>query len=170
MTSAGVDWDTGCAEGAERHSCPIDPATTIDTVTETAAPPLSLVLFSGTDDKLSAAAILGAGAAMMGRPVRVFLQYWAADAFRRERIPLDHGVVSEATDDQRTAFSAHRTRGQHWSETLRQAKELGDVRISVCALALELLGATKDDFDPLVDDVEGVAAFMAEAGDAITFI
>lgn len=134
------------------------------------SPTLSLVLFSGTDDKLSAAAILAAGAAMMGRPVRVFLQYWAADAFRRARMDADHGVVPEATPAQRDAFAAASARGQHWSETLRQAKDLGDVHVSVCALALDLLGAKKDDFDPLVDDVEGVAAFMSEAGEAITFI
>jgi len=136
----------------------------------TASGPLSLVLFSGTDDKLSAAAILVAGAAMMGRPVRLFLQYWAADAFRRDHIFRHHGIAGGTTAAQRAAFTASVARGQHWSDTLRQAKELGDVRVSVCALALDLLGATKDDFDPVVDDVEGVAAFMAEAGDAITFI
>ena len=36
---------------------------------------LNLVLFSGTDDKLQAAAILTAGAAALGKPVNVFLQY-----------------------------------------------------------------------------------------------
>ena len=46
---------------------------------------LSLVLFSGTDDKLNAAAVLCAGAAAMGRKVNVFLQYWALDAFRAGR-------------------------------------------------------------------------------------
>lgn len=136
----------------------------------TASGPLSLVLFSGTDDKLSAAAILVAGAAMMGRPVRLFLQYWAADAFRRDHILRHHGIAGGTTATQRAAFTASAARGQHWSDTLRQAKELGDVRVSVCALALDLLNATKDDFDPVVDDVEGVVAFMAEAGDAITFI
>ena len=30
--------------------------------------PLSLVMFSGTDDKLTAAAVLAVGAAVMGRP------------------------------------------------------------------------------------------------------
>lgn len=34
----------------------------------------SMVLFSGTDDKLNAAAVLIAGAAAMGRKVDVFLQ------------------------------------------------------------------------------------------------
>lgn len=141
---------------------------------ETPAPPgpapLSLVLFSGTDDKLSAAAILIAGAAMMGRPVRVFVQYWAADAFRRDRIMRDHGLAGGTTAAQRSLFEATTARGQHWSDTMRQAKELGDVRISVCALALDLLSVTQDDFDPLVDDVLGVAAFIADAGDAVTFI
>ncbi|TAL11735.1 MAG: peroxiredoxin, partial [Chloroflexota bacterium] len=52
---------------------------------------MNLVLFSGTDDKLQAAAILAAGAAALGKPVNVFLQYWALDAFRAERISSDHG-------------------------------------------------------------------------------
>ncbi len=54
--------------------------------------PLSLVLFSGTEDRLQAAAILTAGAAALGAPVHIFLQYWALDAFRAarigERLPL----------------------------------------------------------------------------------
>lgn len=132
--------------------------------------PFSLVLFSGTDDKLSAAAILVAGAAMMGRPVRLFVQYWAADAFRRDRIHRDHGLAGGTTVEQRALFESATARGQHWSDTLHQAKELGDVRVSVCALALDLLGVTQEDFDPIVDDVQGVAAFIAEAGDSITFI
>jgi peroxiredoxin family protein len=36
---------------------------------------LSLVLFSGTDDKLMAAATLAAGAAAMDRPVNVLLMF-----------------------------------------------------------------------------------------------
>lgn len=47
-------------------------------------PTLSLVLFSGTDDKLNAAAVLAVGAAAMGRKVNVFLQYWALGAFRAD--------------------------------------------------------------------------------------
>ena len=43
----------------------------------------SLVLFSGTDDKLAAAAVLAVGAAAMGRPVSIFLQYWALHFLQR---------------------------------------------------------------------------------------
>jgi len=37
---------------------------------------ISIVLFSGTDDKLMSAATLAAGAAALGKPVKIFLQYW----------------------------------------------------------------------------------------------
>ena len=47
---------------------------------------LSIVLFSGTDDKLHAAATITAGAAAMGIPVSILLMYWALDAFRADRI------------------------------------------------------------------------------------
>ena len=35
--------------------------------------PINLVLFSGTDDRLQAAAVLAAGAAALGKPVHIFL-------------------------------------------------------------------------------------------------
>ena len=57
---------------------------------------VSLALFSGTDDKLQAGAVLTVGAAAMGRKVNVFLQYWALDAFRADRVAKDHGVAPEA--------------------------------------------------------------------------
>ena len=129
---------------------------------------VSLVLFSGTDDKLDAAAVLAAGAAAMGREVNVFLQYWALDAFRADRIGKDHGVSADAGPEGATLVARHET--QHWSDTLAQAKDLGQVGIHACALSMDMFGITKDDLDPLVDDVEGVAAFWAEATGPVTFI
>jgi len=124
---------------------------------------LSLILFSGTDDKLGAAAILATGAAAMGRPVNLFLQYWALDAFRRSKIAADHGVAAEAGAYGASLVKQGQAGERHWSELLRQAKDIGDVRIHACALSMELFGIDKGDLDPLVDDVEGVAAFMNDA-------
>lgn len=129
---------------------------------------LSLVLFSGTDDKLQAAAVLVAGAAAMERPVNVFLQYWALGAFRADRIRKDHGASPEAGPEGLAAMQRHG--GQHWADTLSMAKDVGEVRIHACALSMEMLAITMADLDPLVDDVEGVAAFMADATGAIAFI
>ena len=132
---------------------------------------LSLVLFSGTDDRLGAAAVLATGAAAMGRPVNVFLQYWALDAFRKEKMAADHGAAPEGGAAGAALVRAHLDGDRHWSALFRQAKELGDVKVHACALSMELFGITKDDLDPLVDDVEGVAAFMSDATSGpITFI
>src|SRR5574341_2046628 len=132
---------------------------------------LSLVLFSGTDDKLTAAAVLAVGAAAMGRPVNLFLQYWALDAFRADRITRYHGAAPEAGPAGDALLRGSIEGPKHWSEILRQAKDVGDVRIHACALSTELFGITQADLDPLVDDIEGVAAFMGDAADGpITFI
>ena len=135
-------------------------------------PRLSLVLFSGTDDKLNAAAVLTAGAAAIGRPVHLFLQYWALDAFRQERIDRDHGLAPEAGAEGKGHVEALRLAGQaSWAETLRQAKELGGVEIQACTLSMDLLHITEADLDPLVDGVEGVTAFWLAAGDGqVVFI
>lgn len=134
--------------------------------------PIAISLFSGTDDRLNAAAVLVAGAAAMGRPVHVFLQYWALDAFRADRIERDHGLAPEAGDAGRAAVAALRERGQAgWAETLRQAKEIGPVEIQACSLSMDLLEIAPGDLDPLVDGVEGVAAFWMEAeGAQVLFI
>jgi len=134
--------------------------------------PLNLVLFSGTDDKLQAASVLAAGAAALGRPVNVFLQYWALDAFRKERIGHDHGLAPEAGTEGRAHVDALRAAGQaSWADTLRQAKDLGGIDIEACSLSMDLLGLEEADLDPLVDGVEGVTAFYLSAGDGqVVFI
>ncbi len=134
--------------------------------------PLNLVLFSGTDDKLQAAAVLTAGAAALGKPVNIFLQYWALDAFRRDRIGLDHGLAPEAGPEGRARVDALAKAGQaSWADTMRQAKSLGGVAIQACSLSMDLLHLDDEDLDPLVDGAEGVTSFYLEAGDGqIVFI
>ncbi len=128
----------------------------------------SLALFSGTDDKLQAAAVLTVGAAAMGRDVNLFLQYWALDAFRADRILKDHGVAPEAGPDGEAAM---RDQGKtHWSELLRQSKDIGEVHVYACSDSMEMFHITQEDLDPMVDGVWGVASFFAAADGPVTFI
>jgi peroxiredoxin family protein len=135
-------------------------------------PTLSIALFSGTDDKLNGAALLTAGAAALGRKVDILLQYWALDTFRAGNPTKDHGLAPEAGPDGAAAVQrlAAAGGGQHWSAVLAQAKELGEVRVHACSLSMDLLGLTQSDLDPLVDDVEGVTAFMLAADGQLVFI
>jgi peroxiredoxin family protein len=131
---------------------------------------LSLVLFSGTADKLHAAGTIAAGAAAMGRPVNVLLMYWALDAFRADRIENDHGLAYDAA---RPRF--HEPVGRvgeiPWLETFRQAKEIGEVSILACSGSLDVLGIDVTTLDPLVDSSGGIASFLMAAEDGqILFI
>ncbi len=133
---------------------------------------ISIVLFSGTDDKLQAAATLAAGAAALGRPVKIFLQYWGLNVFRADGINADHGLAPEAGEAGKAAVAAAAKAGQAtWIETLRMAKELGEVDIQACSASMDILKLKQSDLDPIVDGVEGVAAFYINAGEGqIIFI
>jgi peroxiredoxin family protein len=125
---------------------------------------LSIVMFSGTADKLHAAATLAAGAAAMGRPVNILLQYWALDAFRAERVEVDHGL---AYDSMAAGASkpVEGTKAIPWLDTFRMAKELGELSIYACSGSLEVLGIDIADLDPLVDAAGGIATFLMTAED-----
>jgi len=132
--------------------------------------PLSLVLFSGTADKLHAAGTIAAGAAAMGRPVNVLLMYWALDAFRAEGITANHGLAFDGV----RPGSSEPVAGVGaipWLETFRQAKELGEVTIWACSGSLATLGIDAAALDPLVDGSGGIATFlMAAEGGQVLFI
>lgn len=134
--------------------------------------PLNLVLFSGTDDKLQAAAVMTAGAAALDRKVNIFLQYWALAAFRKDALEGDHGLSPEAGLAGARLVAEAAAAGQApWHETLRQAKELGGVDIQACSLSMDVLRIEAEDLSDLVDGAEGVTAFYLNAGDGhIIFI
>lgn len=87
------------------------------------------------------------------------------------RIPPFH-LAPEAGPDGAAAVYRLQAEGggQHWSTVLAQAKQLGEVRVHACSLSMDLLGLATDDLDPLVDDVEGVTAFMLTADGQLVFI
>ena len=134
--------------------------------------PLNIVLFSGTEDRLQAAAVMTSGAAALGRKVNILLQYWGLEAFRKDRIATSLGLAPEAGARGAARVAEAAAAGQQpWHATLRVAKELGEVDIQACSLSMDVLKIEEDDLDPLVDGVEGVTAFFLNAGDGhILFI
>ena len=134
--------------------------------------PLNLVLFSGTDDKLQAAAVLTAGAAALGKPVNVFLQYWALDAFRADRIADDHGLAPEAGADGRPPSTPSappvRPAGRR---PFARPRSLAASTSRPARSQWTCSTSNPTDLDPLVDGVEGVTAFYLNAGEGqVVFI
>ena len=128
---------------------------------------MSIVLFSGTVDKLLAASILATGAAAMDMEVDLFLTTWGIEAFRKgayktnTRISRDFEEYGSVMREMMAAKKA-----PTWWENLQGAKEIGDVHIAACSMTMELFGLTLNDLEPIVDEVTGVATFMERARDS----
>lgn len=134
---------------------------------------LSMVVFNGTVDKLFPVAIMASGGVMMGKQVDIFLTFWGLMAFRKGE-PQKNMQVSkdyEALAPEMMQIMQEK-KVPSWYETLKQAKELGDVRVFACGMTMDLYGLTLDDLDDIVDDVAGVGEFVQRAteGQATLFI
>ena len=128
---------------------------------------MSLIVFSGTVDKLLAASILATGAAAMGLEVEVFLTTWGMMAFRKgdyktnTRLSKDFEEYGPAMMEAMQAKKA-----PSWMDNLVGAKEIGDMKVYACSMTMELFGIQLSDMESIVDDVTGVAAFVERAKDS----
>ena len=127
---------------------------------------MSLIVFSGTVDKLMAASILATGAAAMGLEVEVFLTTWGLEAFRKDsyktnaRVSKDFEEYGPIMMEQMMAKQV-----PSWMDNLKGAMEIGDVKIYACSMTMELFGMKLEDLEPIVTDVTGVATFIERAKD-----
>jgi len=128
---------------------------------------MSLVVFSGTADKLIAVATLATGAAAMGMEVELFLTFWGLEAFRtgaKERPPR---ITAEFEDYGPVMMELMQVkRVPHWLDTIRDARDIGNVKVFACSATMELFDIKLDDLEDVVDEVTGVATFIDRAKDA----
>jgi len=127
---------------------------------------LSMVVFSGTVDKLYPVAIMASGAVAMGMDVDLFLTFYGLDAFRKGQPEKNQKMdVNYAEIAPMLGKLMKEKNVPSWYDMLRQAKELGTVRVHACAMTLDLMGMTKENLDPIIDDVVGVGEFVSNAKD-----
>jgi peroxiredoxin family protein len=145
---------------------------------------LSLIVFSGSLDRLLAAFILATGAAAMGMQVSMFFTFWGTSALRREAVQVKKSLIERVfgwmlpRGTKRLPLSQLNMGGvgpamiRHLmkkngaaslEEMLELSKELG-VQLNVCTMSMELLGLKPEE---LVDYPErgfcGVAKFLETA-------
>lgn len=125
---------------------------------------MSLIVFSGTVDKLMAASILTTGAAAMGMEVEVFLTTWGLEAFRKDNYKTNMRVSTDFADYGPVMMEQMMAKKvPSWMDNFKGAKEIGDVKVYACSMTLELFGMKLGDLEPIVDDVTGVATFVERA-------
>ena len=136
-------------------------------VTKVTGNKLSIMMFSGTADKFIPLGVLTQAAAAMGMEVNVFVTGFALHGFTKEHhdlpFPTEFAGMAPAL-----AQGMEATHVESWETMLRQAKELG-AKVYACSMMCEVMGLKREDFNDLVDDVVGAAAFlqMAEHGETL---
>lgn len=127
---------------------------------------MSLIVYSGTVDKLMAVATLATGAAAMGLEVEVFLTFWGLMAFRKDDYKTNTRISKDFEDYKSAMMEAMQAKKvPSWMDTLKGAKEIGDVKVLACSMTMEMFDMKLSDMDPIVEDVTGVAAFVDRAKD-----
>jgi peroxiredoxin family protein len=125
---------------------------------------MSLIVFSGTVDKLMAASILATGGAAMGLEVEVFLTTWGLEAFRKDNYKTNMKVSQDFEEYGPLMMKQMMEKKvPSWMDNLKGAKEVGDVKIYACSMTMELFDMKLEDLEPIVDDVTGVATFVERA-------
>jgi peroxiredoxin family protein len=127
---------------------------------------MSLIVFSGTVDKLMAVSVLATGAAAMGMEVDLFLTTWGLEAFRKGSY-LNNTKVSKDFEEYQPVMMEQMMEKHvpSWMENILGAREVGDVKIYACSMTMELFNIKREDLEPIVDDVIGVATFVEQASD-----
>lgn len=123
-----------------------------------------VVALSGEVEKLQAAAALSSGAAMMGMQVRIFAAMDALAALRKSVV--EKRAWKAAGDAGKALLQAEKT----FIDYLRDAKEVGDVKIYICQDSMNLLQAEKGDFVDIVDEVTTLTGFFELAEGAMPIV
>lgn len=130
---------------------------------------MTLALFSGSLDKLTAAGVILSGAAADDMEVEIFVLLQAARAFKKEIATNKDKLKLAENTDLREEFlkSLDRLNVKEWHEFLKEAKEITDVKIHICGLAGKIWGGEKlEDFIDLTDDICGIGEYITSAQEA----
>lgn len=125
---------------------------------------MSIIVFSGTVDKLMAASILATGGAAMGMEVEIFLTTWGLEAFRKDNYKTNMKVSKDFEEYAPIMMEQMMVKKvPSWMDNLKGAMEVGDVKILACSMTMELFGMKLEDLEPIVTEVTGVATFVERA-------
>jgi peroxiredoxin family protein len=128
---------------------------------------IAIVVFSGTVDKLMAAATIATGGVAMGMDVDLFFTYWGLVALRKDMIKTNMKITKEFEEmGPMMAEMMKKKNVPSWYEILVKGREAGNVKVHACSQTYDLMGMKKEDLSEMVDDIIGVGKFIELATDA----
>ncbi len=130
---------------------------------------MTMALFSGSLDKLTAAGIILSGAAADDMDVDIYVLLQGARAFKKEIGDNPDKLAMAENTDLKEEFlkSLEQLKVKTWLEFFKEAKELTNVKIHICGLAGKIWGGEKlEDFVDIADDIVGIGEYITSAQEA----
>jgi len=145
---------------------------------------ITIIAFSGDLDKLLAAFIIATGAAASGKKVNMFFTFWGLKLIQQTKsrpkgldwIRKMFAFMVKPGPDQRPISKMNmmgmgsimlkklmkKSKVPSLAEMITTAKTLG-VKFTACTTSMGVMGITKEFLIPEVDNIAGVASFLADA-------
>jgi peroxiredoxin family protein len=120
---------------------------------------ISIMVVSGTRERLQMAAMVASVGAVSGNDVTVFLSMNA----------LQYFVKGNALEASAEGSFGKRMEGKKippFRTLMEQAVELGGAKVFPCSMAMDVLGVESEQLDPFVGEPLGLTKFLADADGA----
>jgi len=117
---------------------------------------ISIVVVSGSLERLQMAAMIASVGAVSGNEVTVFLSMNALRHFTRgpgEPPPAEGPFGKLLRDKKAPGFK----------QLFHNAVELGDAKLHPCSMAVDVLGVGPDDLEPWLSEPLGLTKFLSDA-------
>lgn len=119
---------------------------------------ISVVVVSGSLERLQMAAMVASVGAVSGQEVIVFLSMNALPPFRKD-------APSSAPGEGPIAEVLVSKKAPPFKQLFEQAVELGDAKIYPCSMAMDVLGLEPHDLEPWMGEPMGLTKFLDDASE-----
>lgn len=124
-------------------------------------------LSSGSIDKLLGAGVIMSGAAADDMEIEVYVLLTAARAFLKGNEDLEDAWVEYPHLKEQMQQRIAEMKMPSWIDSMKEVKDLADVKIYICSLAGKLWGGDKiEDYNELVDGFTGIYQYVLAAQEA----
>lgn len=117
---------------------------------------ISVMVISGTIERLQMAAMVASVGAVSGNEVTVFLSMNALPFFRK-------GVHATAPAEGEMGKLLVSKKAPPFKELFENAVELGDAKIFPCSMAVDVFGYQPEDLEPYLGEPLGLTKFLDDA-------
>ena len=117
---------------------------------------ISIMIVSGSLERLQMAAMVASVGAVSGNDVVVFLSMNALQQFRK-------GAAPAAPCEGEVGRLLVEKKAPPFLQLFQNAVDLGDAKIHPCSMAMDILGYSSEDLQPFVGEPMGLTKFLDDA-------